>query len=255
MDLFKALSPVIPVFMLIACGFAFAHWKRISLTSVTKLIVYLGTPALVFSSLVGRPLFAGDIAVLFGGILIIFAIVGLLIRLYFFIFQFSSRGFALPCLFMNAGNMGFPLALFAFGDAGMQRATLMFVMLTFLQYSLGIYILNGRGNWTEIFRLPLIYAAIMGISVNLAQLRIPELLLHPIAMLGQATIPIMLISLGYRLHDVESLQWGHALGGALLRIFGGFAAANIAVNLIGAAGAVVNFVLTEKYRQHPGPAR
>ncbi len=106
---------------------------------------------------------------------------------------------------MNAGNMGFPLALFAFGDAGMQRATLMFVMLTFLQYSLGIYILNGRGNWTEIFRLPLIYAAIMGISVNLAQLRIPELLLQPITMLGQATIPIMLISLGYRLHDVESL--------------------------------------------------
>ena len=268
MDLFKALSPVIPVFMLIASGFAFAHWKRISLTSVTELIVYLGTPALVFSSLMSRPLFAGDIAVLFGGILIIFAIVGLLIRLYFFIFQFSSRGFALPCLFMNAGNMGFPLALFAFGEAGMQRATLMFVLLTFLQYSLGIYILNGRGNWTEIFRLPLIYAAIMGISVNLAQLRIPELLLQPITMLGQATIPIMLISLGYRLHDVESLQWGHALGGALLRIFGGFAAANIAVNLIVAAGvnrqvlllygalpaAVVTFVLAEKYRQDPGLA-
>lgn len=169
---------------------------------------------------------------------------------------------------MNAGNMGFPLALFAFGDAGMQRATLMFVMLTFLQYSLGIYILNGRGNWTEIFRLPLIYAAIMGISVNLAQLRIPQLLLQPITMLGQATIPIMLISLGYRLHDVESLQWGHALGGALLRILGGFAAANIAVNLIVAAGvnrqvlllygalpaAVVTFVLTEKYRQDPGLA-
>lgn len=137
---------------------------------------------------------------------------------------------------MNAGNMGFPLALFAFGQAGMQRATLMFVMLTLLQYSLGIYILNGRGNWTEIFRLPLIYAAIMGISINLAQLRIPELLLQPITMLGQATIPIMLISLGYRLHAVESLQLGHALGGALLRIFGGSAAANIAVNLIGAEG-------------------
>ena len=33
----------------------------------------------------------------------------------------------------------------------MQRATLMFVIITFLQYSLGIYILNGRGNWTENF--------------------------------------------------------------------------------------------------------
>lgn len=51
-----------------------------------------------------------------------------------------------------------------------------------------------------------------------------------------------------------------------MRIFGGFAAANVAVLLIGAQGvnrqvlllygalpaAVINFVLTEKYRQDPG---
>jgi predicted permease len=166
---------------------------------------------------------------------------------------------------MNAGNMGFPLALFAFGQAGMQRATLIFVILTLLQYSLGIYILNRRRNWTEFFRLPLIYAAISALLINLAQIRIPQILLQPITMLGQSTIPIMLISLGYRLHEVKSLQWGHALGGALVRILGGFAAANLAVNLIGAEGvnrqvlllygalpsAVVNVVLTEKYRQDP----
>ncbi len=78
----------------------------------------------------------------------------------------------------------------------------------------------------------------------------------------------MLISLGYRLHEVESLQWGHGLGGAMVRIFGGFAAANIAVLAIGATGvnrqvlllygalpaAVINFVLTEKYRQDPALA-
>ena len=268
MEIFKPLAPVIPVFLLIAAGFVFAHWKKINLTSVTEIIVYLGTPSLVFSSLAGKPLFATDIAVLSAGILLIFTIVGFFIRFYFLISGFSSRGFALPTLFMNAGNMGIPLALFAFGQAGLQRATLMFVIITFLQYSLGIYILNGRGNWTEIFRLPLIYAALAGLSVNLAQISLPELLLRPIIMLGQATIPIMLISLGYRLHEVESLQWGHALGGALARIGGGFAAANVAVHLIGAEGvnrqvlllygalpaAVVNFVLTEKYRQDSGLA-
>ena len=268
MEIFKPLAPVIPVFLLIATGFVFAHWKKINLTSVTEIIVYLGTPSLVFSSLAGKPLFATDIAVLSAGILLIFAIVGSFIRLYFLVSGFSSRGFALPTLFMNAGNMGIPLALFAFGQAGLQRATLMFVIITFLQYSLGIYILNGRGNWTEIFRLPLIYAALAGLSVNLAQISLPEVLLRPIIMLGQATIPIMLISLGYRLHEVESLQWGHALGGALARIGGGFAAANLAVHLIGAEGvnrqvlllygalpaAVVNFVLTEKYRQDPALA-
>ncbi len=268
MEILKPLSPVLQVFLLVAVGFVFAHWKKIHLSSVTELIVYLGTPSLVFSSLASKPLYAGDIVVLLSGILLIFAGVGLLIRLYFLVFHFTSRGFTLPSLFMNAGNMGIPLALFAFGQAGMQRATLLFVMITFLQYSLGIYILNGRGNWTEIFRLPLIYATLAGLAFNLLQIKVPELLLQPISMLGQATIPFMLISLGYRLHQVESLQWGHALGGALVRIVGGFAAANLAVYLIGAQGvnrqvlllygalpaAVINFVLTEKYRQDPGLA-
>jgi hypothetical protein len=268
MDILKPLSPVVPVFLLITAGFIFAHWKKISLASVTEIIVYLGTPSLVFSSLASKPLYVGDLAILASGIIAIYAGVGVLIRFYFIIFRFNSRGFALPVLFMNAGNMGIPLALFAFGQAGLQRATLLFVMCTFLQYSLGIYILQGRGNWIEIFRLPLIYATLAGLSCNLMQIKIPELLLQPIVMLGQATIPIMLISLGYRLHEVESLQWGHAVGGALLRILGGFAAANVAVNLIGAEGvnrqvlllygalpaAVINFVLTEKYRQDPGLA-
>ena len=268
MEILKPLTPVLQVFLLVAAGFVFAHWKKISLSSVTELIVYLGTPSLVFSSLASKPLYAGDIAVLLSGILLIFAGVGLLIRLYFLLFHFSSRGFALPSLFMNAGNMGVPLALFAFGQAGMQRATLLFVIITFLQYSLGIYILNGRGNWTEIFRLPLIYATLTGLAFNLLQIKLPEPLLQPISMLGQATIPFMLISLGYRLHQVGSLQWGHALGGALVRIVGGFAAANLAVYLIGAQGvnrqvlllygalpaAVINFVLTEKYRQDPALA-
>jgi hypothetical protein len=265
MEVIKPLSPVIPVLVLIALGFAFARWKQINLASVTEIVVYLGTPSLVLTSLGGKPLYAGDLAVLFGGILAIYAAVGFLIWLYFLAFRFHSRGFALPVLFMNAGNMGIPLALFAFGQDGMQRATLLFVMCTFLQYSLGIFILQDRDNWKEVFRLPLIYATIAGLGVNLAQLKIPELLLQPLIMLGQAVIPLMLVSLGYRLYNVSSLQWGHALGGALLRIGGGFAAANVAVVLIGAEGvnrqvlllygclpsAIVNFVLTEKYRQDP----
>ena len=268
MELFKPLSPVIPVFLLVAVGFVFAHWKKISLASVTEIIVYLGTPSLVFTSLASRPLFAEDIAVLFSGVVIIFAGVGLLIRLYFLVFQFRSRGFALPALFMNAGNMGIPLALFALGPPGMQRATLLFVIITSFQYSLGVYILSGRGHWAEIFRLPLIYATIAGLSFNLAQVRIPDLIFQPLSLLGQSTIPLMLVSLGYRLHDFRSLQWGHAIGGALLRILGGFAAAIIAVKLIDADGinrqvlllygslpaAAMNFVLTEKFGQDPNLA-
>jgi len=268
MEFIKPLSPVISVFLLIAAGFVFAHWKKINLASVTEIIVYLGTPSLVFSALAGKALVAEDIVLLFVGSALIFGAVGILIGVYFLVFGFHSRGFALPILFMNAGNMGIPLALFAFGPAGMQRATLLYVFTAFLQYSLGIYILNGRANWMEIFRLPLIYASIAGVCFNLMQIHIPEALAQPITILGQATIPWMLISLGYRLHEVRSLQWGHALGGALLRIIGGFGAASAATLVIGAHGinrqvlllygalpaAVVNFILTEKYRQDPALA-
>lgn len=265
MELFKPLAPVVPVFFLVAVGFVFAHWKKITLAPLTEIIVYLGTPSLVLTSLAGKPLVATDIAVLFAGTVVMFVVVGLLIRLYFISFRFQSRGFTMPSLFMNAGNMGLPLALFAFGQPGMQRATLLFVIITSFQYSLGIYILSGRGDWKEIFRLPLLYATIAGLSFNLGQIRIPELLFQPLTLLGQATLPLMLVGLGYRLHHFRSLEWGHALGGALLRIFGGFGAAVIAVNLVGAQGvnrqvlllygalpaAVINFVLTEKYGQDP----
>jgi hypothetical protein len=38
MELFRPLSPVIPVFLLVAVGFIFALWKKIRLASVTEIV-------------------------------------------------------------------------------------------------------------------------------------------------------------------------------------------------------------------------
>ncbi len=265
MDLLKPVMPVIPVFLLIAIGFIFAQWKKISLASVTEIIVYLAAPSLVFTSLATKPLFAEDILVMIAGAAGILIGEGVLIVAYFRLSRFQSRGFALPVLFMNAGNMGIPLSLFAFGQPGLQRASLLFVIMSVFQYSLGIYILSGKGNWTEIFRLPLIFATLAGLSFNLSQISVPEMIFQPLLMLGYSTIPLMLVSLGYRLHEVRSLRWGHSIGGAFLRIFGGLLAAYVVTTILGAQGinrqilllygslpaAVVNFILTEKYGQDP----
>jgi hypothetical protein len=265
MDVLKPLSPVLSVFLLIAVGFFFARWKKIDLTSITEILIFLAAPCLAFTSLVTKPLFVTDIIVIVAGVVGIFVGVGLLISLYFLIFRFRSRGFVLPVLFMNAGNMGIPLALFAFGEPGLQRGTLLFVAISVLQYSLGIYILNTRGGWKEIFRLPLIYATFLGLFFNLAEIRVPGPIFQPLSLLGYSTIPLMLISLGYRLRDIPSLTWGHSVGGALIRVVGGLAAAYLTVSVLGIQGinrqlillygslpsAVVNFVLTEKYGQDP----
>lgn len=261
----NTLSPVIPVFTLIGIGFLFARWKKITLDSLTDIIVYLAAPCLVFVSLSDKPLFAADIAVILAGAAGILGGVGLLIWLYSLLFRFRSGGFVLPVLFMNAGNMGLPLALFAFGEPGLQRATIFYVIMSTLQHSLGIYILSGDRGWKEIFRLPLIYATLLGLFVNLTKIQVPEPVFEPIRLLGSSTIPLMLVSLGYRLNSIKSIIWGHSLVGALIRIVGGFACAYGTVTFLGIHGvnrqvillygslpsAVVNFVLTEKYGQDP----
>ena len=265
LDGLKPLSLVIPVFILIVIGFFFARYKKISLEPITEIVLYLGAPCLVFTSLATKPLFAADIAVILSGALGIVAGVGLLIWLYGLIFHFNSLGFTLPVLFMNAGNMGIPLALFAFGEPGLQRATLFYVIMTLLHYSLGLSLLGGRGGVGEIFRLPLIYATAAGLFFNLAQVRIPEPIFQPLWLLGYSVIPLMLVSLGYRLHDIGSLTWGHSLAGALIRVVGGFSVAYLTAALLGIQGinrqvillygslpsAVINFVLTEKYSRDP----
>ncbi len=261
----NTLSPVIPVFTLIGIGFLFARCKKITLDSLTEIIVYLAAPCLAFSSLSAKPLFAADIVVILAGAAGILGGVGFLIWVYMISVRFHSRGFALPILFMNAGNMGLPLALFAFGEPGLQRATIFYVTMTTIHHSLGIYILSGDRGWREIFRLPLIYATLLGLFVNLTKIQVPEPVFEPIRLLGFSTIPLMLVSLGYRLNSIKSVIWGHSLVGALIRIVGGFACAYVTVTLLGIHGvnrqvillygslpsAVVNFVLTEKYGQDP----
>ena len=90
MELTQSLLAVIPVFLLIATGYIFASWKTINLASVTELIVYLGTPSLALSFLASRRIFLEEIMILSFGLLIIFAVVGLLVQIYFLVFRFRS---------------------------------------------------------------------------------------------------------------------------------------------------------------------
>lgn len=205
-----------------------------------------------------QPLQAADISLLFLSALGILAGAGLLVWIYGFVFRLRSCGFALPVLFMNAGNMGPRWPFFRLGNPAVRD---------FFNFSIFFGNLHpgGRGNWREIFRLPLIYATCLGLAFNLGQIQIAQVIFEPLSMLGYSTIPLMLVSLGYRLHDVKSLRLGHALGGAALRIIGGFFVAYITVTVLEAEAvnrrlillygslpsAVVNFVLTEKYGQDP----
>ena len=90
LDGLQPLAPVVPVLILIAIGFLFARYKRISLEPITEIVVYLGAPCLVFTSLATKPLFSVDIAAILSGALGIIAGVGLLVWLYGRLVRFQS---------------------------------------------------------------------------------------------------------------------------------------------------------------------
>ena len=263
MELFKAIEVVFPVFCIIGLGYLFARFKKLSLEPIIEVLLYLTIPALVISSLSKKKLVMTDLAVVSLSALIVILGTGLLAYIYLRVIKRQDlRGFYLPVMFMNSGNMSFPLALLAFGPDGLAVAVLYYVAVSVMVYSLGIYIAKGKGGFTEMFRLPLIYAAGAGIILNLNGITLPEPLVTTFDMLGAATIPLMQISLGYGLYSTKLAYPVTSIAGTVLRIGGGVAIAWGVITLFGVEGlnqkiillssgmpaAVINFVVSQRYK-------
>ena len=105
-------------------------------------------------------------------------------------------------MFNNCGNLGLPLALLAFGDTGLAPAIVLLIVTNLLYFSFGIYIVDRQVHWRNVLLSPPILASVAGLVVSLGDVSIPSMIATPIAMLGDALIPVMLFALGIRLVDV-----------------------------------------------------
>src|SRR3989338_2382177 len=261
----KVLSIVFPVFSIIGLGFIFARFKKISLEPVIEILLYLTIPALVISSLTKKHLVPSELVIVSLAASGVVVGTGLVSLIYLRIINRKElKGFYLPTMFMNSGNMAFPIALLAFGEEGLAIAIIYYVAISLLVYSLGIYIAKGQGGISEIFKLPLIYASMAGITINLTDTSLPKSILSTVEIPGSATIPLMLISLGYRLHSTPLTLLNISIAGALIRIAGGGLVAYLITILFGIDGlnqkiiilsssmpsAVINFIVSYRYKLH-----
>ncbi len=257
------LAIVFPVFCIIGLGYLFASFKKIDLKPIIDVLLYLTIPALVVSSLTKKSYLPGDLAQIALAVAGVVLATALLSRAYLTLTKKRAlRGFYLPTMFMNSGNMGFPLALLAFGTDGLAVAVVYFIAAGLLVYTLGIYIAKGKGGFTEIFKLPLIYAAVIGLTLNLGGMKLPGPVLTTLDMLGAATIPLMQLSLGHHLYSASITSLRTSIAGSVIRIGGGVAIAIVMVNLLGIDGlerkiiilssampsAVITFLMSYKYR-------
>lgn len=249
--LLTAFNATVPTFLLVILGaFADKWFPNLSIETLSKLSVYLFIPALMFDALVGTSLSASAALKLSLAYVLYLAILGLVSLVGSSgLSAVAKRGVIATTLFGNTGNMGLPITLFAYSQAGLERAVVIFVISILFMFSVGPTILSGSSDslvkrfWSAV-KLPPFWATLAAIVFNVLHLPLPVLAESSISLLGGALIPVMLVSLGIQMR--RSWVWdvgGPAIRTSLLRLLiGPFIALGVA-RLLGLASLDTNVLV------------
>src|SRR5262249_26216076 len=148
------LGIILPVFLVIGLGWAYARRVKPDMTWVNRINMNVLAPALIFSALASKefdignsgPLIAGCIGVVLGSGLLAWPIASLLHE--------DKRTFLPPMMFNNCGNMGLPLAVLTFGQQGFGAMVALFTISNLLHFTLGVWIINHHAKFRRLLLNP-----------------------------------------------------------------------------------------------------
>lgn len=214
---------ILPVLVIAGIGFIWARaGRRFDSVFLTDIVTNIGTPCLVAHSLTTLEVAPAALAQMFGAALVAIAGFCILGVITLKLMRMSLNSYLPALMFPNTGNMGLPLSLFAFGEAGLALAVVYFGCTVTLQFTLGVSISAGNLSLSRLVRTPTIYAVAISILVLAFDVPVPLWISNTIGVLGGLTIPMMLLTLGVSIATLKV----HALGRNLLlscvRMGGGF---------------------------------
>ena len=104
----------------------------------------------------------------------------------------------------------------------MALAIVFFTVASVLQFTLGAWVAQGRINLKESFRTPLIYAVVLSVLIILNGVEAPRWFTNTITLIGNLTIPLMLLALGVSLARLKISSFIQSLTLSLFRLAVGF---------------------------------
>jgi predicted permease len=261
----RILGIILPVFVVILVGYFYARRVKPDMAVVNRISMTILAPALIFSALASkdfdlaanRLLMVGSVGVVLGSGLLAWPFVRLL--------HVDYRTFVPPMMFNNCGNIGLPLAALAYGSPGFSAMVALFSISNLLQFTLGTWLMDHRARFGSLLRNPMVWSTIAGFAFALWHPPMPQWIGVSIKMIGDALIPMMLLSLGVRLYEVRWSGWHIGVIGGLVCPLTGLAMALLLAPLLGLDAwqrgllvlfgslppAVLNFMVAEQYRQEP----
>jgi malonate transporter and related proteins len=122
---------------------------------------------------------------------------------------------ALCASYVNAGNLGIPIASYVLGNAALVAPTLLLQLLVVQPLGLALLDADARGGsgsaWQVLarpFRNPLTLGSLAGLVLSLTGWTLPAALANPLGLIGDMAVPSMLVAYGI------ALRLGPGLGRA-----------------------------------------
>lgn len=275
MDVFeRILGIILPVFFSIAIGFVYGRFRgaavKSDMVAVNRISMDVLAPLLVFTALAAKDFdLAQNATLILAGVLIALGS-GLLAWPVARLFGYDVRSFVPPMIYNNCGNMGLPLAVLAFGEAGLSAAVALFMACNLIYFTVGVKILESghakraESHWAFL-KSPMMLSMIVGVIFSVLKIPIPAPLFQGLKLLGEACIPLMLFALGVRMLDIRLKNWHIGLVGAIVCPVAGLIVAfglDQVLSLDPAQRgqmylfaalppAVFCFMMAEKYQQEP----
>lgn len=213
------LEIVSPVFLLAAIGFT---WVKAGfeyrIQFVTRLAMTVAVPALIFVALMKSEVDLIALGQLTLASVVAYGGIGLVGGALLAVLRLDQRTYLAPFMFGNTGNLGLPLALFAFGQPGLERAVVLLAVSAVLSFTIGIWLVAGRGSFLKILREPMIWATLLGALFLWLGWETPTFLTNTLELVGQMAIPMMLITLGVAVARLTPGRVQAAIGLSILKL-------------------------------------
>ncbi|MFY9212680.1 MAG: AEC family transporter [Aestuariivita sp.] len=217
--IFTVLDIVAPVFLLAAIGFI---WVKVGaeyrIRFVTQLSMTLGVPCLIFTALMKSEIEPTALTNLLLATLAAYGAVVVAMVLLVRLLKLDMQTFTAPLIFGNTGNLGLPLALFAFGDIGLSYAVVVFAVMAILSFTLGIWLVVGGGSPLRVLKEPIVGATLLGALFLWQGWETPQFLTNTLELIGQIAIPLMLITLGVAVARLNVSGMGRTAALALVKL-------------------------------------
>jgi predicted permease len=221
------IQVVLPVLLIFGAGYIIQKLARLDIKSVSTIALYVMLPCLVFKTFYEAELNNEYLMMLVFSALLLISIL-LINKVVAKAKKYDAKmesGLILSTAFMNSGNYGAPIILFAFGEEGFVYSVSFLVLQAIIMNFFGVYYAaKGTAGLkmavVSVLKMPPTYAVIIALIMNLGGIAMPENLISSVNLLADATIPMIMVVLGMQLAEIKvtNMEWAKVSYASTVRL-------------------------------------